>query len=178
MVGWDNWSDSPPIFMTLIPGSSPNYEWFPWSICNGCGRESLPFRTPCSVPFGDLLMLQLMRPVLLAIYIFLDFSPWIPLGIFSILLTSFLKPLNGSKRNLTGSKVSTFSTKFVFRAGRKTKMAAPASDWLRHFGPFLWNYWTEVDKTWKKARSQRPLPSLLLTCLELERLSLKCEIPE
>ena len=130
------------------------------------GKLTLPdtwFRSP----FWDLFMLQLMRPVLPNLpYIFLDFSPWIPLGIFSILLTSSLKPLNGSKRNLTESKVSTFSTKFVFRAGRKTKMAAPASDWLRHFGPFHWNYLTEVDKTWKKARSQRPLPSLLLTCLE------------
>ena len=25
-------------FMTFIPSlTSPNYEWFPWSICNGCG---------------------------------------------------------------------------------------------------------------------------------------------
>ena len=56
MAGWDNRSDFPPIFMTLIPGPSPNYEWFPWSICNGCGRESLSFRTPGSVPlFGTCL---------------------------------------------------------------------------------------------------------------------------
>ena len=26
----------------------------------------------------------------------------------------------------------------VFRADRKNKMAAPASDWLRHFRPILW----------------------------------------
>ena len=44
--------------------------------------------------------------------------------------TSPLKPLNGIKRNLTGSKISTSSTKFVFfRADRKKKMATPAS-WL------------------------------------------------
>ena len=97
-------------------------------------------------------------------------------------LTSPLKPLNRIQRNLTGSKISTSSTKFVFFgpigktrwppwpligrdtfdffsrttqgnstkldrkqdlnllyqvcvfwADRKTKMAAPASDWLRHF---------------------------------------------
>ena len=49
---------------------------------------------------------------------------------------------------------------FVFRANRKIKMAALASDWLRHFRLLLWNPWTEFNKTWQEARSQRPLPSL------------------
>ena len=48
----------------------------------------------------------------------------------------------------------------VFRADRKNKMAALASDWLRHFGLLLWNRWAEFNKTWQEARSQRPLPSL------------------
>ena len=123
-------------------------------------------------------------------------------------LTS-LKPLNGIEWNLTGSKISTSSTKFVFfgpigktrwpprpligrdifdffsetaeqnwtklvrkqdlnvlyqvcvfRADRKNKMAAPASDWPRHFRHLLWNRWTEFNETWQEARSQRPLPSL------------------
>ena len=39
-------------------------------------------------------------------------------------------------------------------------MAVLASDWLRHFRLFLWNRWTEFNKTWQEARSQRPLPSL------------------
>ena len=48
-------------------------------------------------------------------------------------LISPLKPLNRIQRNLTGSKISTLSTKFVFfGAERKNKMAALASDWLRH----------------------------------------------
>ena len=47
----------------------------------------------------------------------------------------------------------------VFRADRKNKMAAPASDWLRHFW-LLWNCWTEFNETWQKASSQQPLPSL------------------
>ena len=48
--------------------------------------------------------------------------------------TSPLKPLNGIQRNLTGSKISTSSTKFVFfGADGKSKIAALAFDWLRHF---------------------------------------------
>ena len=123
--------------------------------------------------------------------------------------TSPLKPLNGIQRNLTGSKISTSSIKFVFlgpigktrwppwpligwdifnfssetaewnskkldrkqdlnvlyqvcvfRAHRKNKMAALASDWLRHFWLLLWNRWTEFNETWQEARSQRSLPSL------------------
>ena len=123
--------------------------------------------------------------------------------------TSSLKPLNGIQWNLTGSKISMSSTKFVFfgpigktrwppwsligwdifdffsetaewnstkldrkqdlnvlyqvcvfRADRKNKMAALASDWLRHFRLLLWNRWTEFNETWQEARSERPLPSL------------------
>ena len=116
--------------------------------------------------------------------------------------TSSLKPLHGIQRNLTGSKISTPSTKFVFFgsiwktrwpplpmigwyifdfssetaernstkldrkqdlnalyqvcvfwADRKNKMAALASDWLRHFRLLLWNRCTEFNETWQKARS-------------------------
>ena len=35
----------------------------------------------------------------------------------------------------------------VFRADWKNKMAALASDWLRHFRLLLWNRWTEFNKT-------------------------------
>ena len=48
----------------------------------------------------------------------------------------------------------------VFRADRKNKMAALASDWLRHFRLLLLNRWMEFNETWLEARSQRPLPSL------------------
>ena len=48
----------------------------------------------------------------------------------------------------------------VFRTDRKNKMAALASDWLRHFRLLLWNRGTEFNETWQEARSQRPLPSL------------------
>ena len=48
----------------------------------------------------------------------------------------------------------------VFWADRKNKMAALASDWLRHIRLLLWNRWKEFNETWQEARSQRPLPSL------------------
>ena len=119
------------------------------------------------------------------------------LWLAEIFPTSPLKPLNGIQRNLTGSKISTSSAKFVFfgpirktkwlpwpligwdifdfssetaernsrkldrkqdlkvlyqvcvSSGRsKNKMAALASDWLRHFRLLLWNRWTEFNKTW------------------------------
>ena len=124
-------------------------------------------------------------------------------------LTSSLKPLIGIPRNLTESKTTTTSTKFVFfgpigktrwppwpligwdifdffsetadrnstkldrkqdlnvlyqvcvfRADRKNKIAALASDWLRHFRLLLWNRWSEFNESWQEARSQCPLPSL------------------
>ena len=75
--------------------------------------------------------------------------------------TSPLKPLNRIQWNLIGSKISMLHCKvFVFRADRKIKMAALASDWLRHFRLLLWNCWTEFNQTWQEARSQCPLPSL------------------
>ena len=58
-------------------------------------------------------------------------------------LTSPLKLLNGIHGNLTGSKISTSSTKFVIsgRSKKINKMAALASDWLRHFRRLLWKHW-------------------------------------
>ena len=38
----------------------------------------------------------------------------------------------------------------VFRADRKNKMAALASDWLRHFRHLLWNRWTACKETYRK----------------------------
>ena len=46
---------------------SPNYERFPWSVCNGCGMpagNAYPSGTCFRPAFSDLLMLQLLRPVL------------------------------------------------------------------------------------------------------------------
>ena len=76
--------------------------------------------------------------------------------------TSPLKPLNGIWWNLTGRKISTSSTKFVFFGPieKKNKMTGLAFDWLRHFRLLLWNIWMACNETWQEERSQRPLPSL------------------
>ena len=136
-------------------------------------------------------------------------TPWL-----AETLTSSLKPLIRIQRNLTGRKISTSSTKFVFfgpigktrwlplllsgcdifdlssetaerslmkldrkqdfnvlyqvcvfQADQKNKMAALASDWLRHFRLLLWNPWTACNETWQEERSLRPLPSLCFSGL-------------
>ena len=52
--------------MTLIPSLTfTDYEWFPWSICNGCSMpagNAYPSGHLVPSPFWDLLMLQLLRP--------------------------------------------------------------------------------------------------------------------
>ena len=75
--------------------------------------------------------------------------------------TSPLKSLNRIQQNLTGSKISTSSTKIVFFGQiRITRWPPWPSDWLRHFRLLLWYRWTEFNETWQEARSQPPLPSL------------------
>ena len=69
-------------------------------------------------------------------------------------LTSPLKPLNRIQWNLTGSKKQDLNVLYqvcVFsdRSG-ENKMAALASDWLRHFPFHLWNRWTEFNEIWNQ----------------------------
>ncbi|KAK3089503.1 hypothetical protein FSP39_004136 [Pinctada imbricata] len=46
----------------------------------------------------------------------------------------------------------------VFRAHRKSKMAATGSDWLTHFGILFYNHCTEFHETSQEASTQCPLP--------------------
>ena len=75
---------------------STNYEWFPWSICNGCGMPAgnaylsghlvpSPFLGLACAPIVETRFLELAMSLL-------DLSRWIPLGTFSILLSHRWRP--------------------------------------------------------------------------------------
>ena len=78
-------------FMTLIP-SLPftDYEWFPWSICNGCGMpagNAYPSGHLVASPIVGLACAPIVETRFLELAMsLLDLSPRIPLGTFSILL--------------------------------------------------------------------------------------------
>ena len=80
-------------FMTLIPSLTfTDYEWFPWSICNGCGMpagNAYPSGHLVPSPTLGLANAPIVETKFLELAIsLLDFSPRIPLGTFSILLVS------------------------------------------------------------------------------------------
>ena len=74
-------------FMTLIPSLTfTDYEWFPWSICNGCGMPAgnaypsghlvpSPILGLANAPIVETKFLELAMSLL-------DFSPRIPLWYF------------------------------------------------------------------------------------------------
>ena len=70
--------------------------------------------------------------------------------------TSPVKPLNRIQWNLTASKISTSSTKFVFFGpiGKTRWPPWPLIGW-----DIFDNRWTEFNETWQEARTQHPLPS-------------------
>ena len=61
--------------------------------------------------------------------------------------TSPLKPLNGIQRNLTGSKVSTFSSSLCFSSQLENQNGCPGLWLAETFRLFLCNHWTEFNKT-------------------------------
>ena len=65
-----------------------------------------------------------------------------------------------SGQNLSGSKISMSSTKFVFSADRKDQMAARHLICWDIFRLLLWNSWREFNEILQEVKSQRPLPSL------------------
>ena len=75
--------------------------------------------------------------------------------------TPSLKPLNGIKQNLTGSKISMSSTKFVF-FGQIEKIRWPPWPLIGwdNFDFSSETHWMEFNETWQEARSQHPLPIL------------------
>ena len=78
-------------FMTLIPSlTSTDNEWFPWSICNGCGMpagNAYPSGHLVPSPIVGLACAPIVETGFLDLAMsLLGFLPRIPLGIFLILL--------------------------------------------------------------------------------------------
>ena len=72
--------------------------------------------------------------------------PWALIGWYIFSFSSETAERNSTK--LDGKQdLNVLYGVCVFRADRKNKMAALASDWLRHFWLLLWNRWTEFDET-------------------------------
>ena len=83
-----NRSDFPPISWPWYrTWPSPNYEWFPWSICNGCSMpvgNAYPSGHLIPSPFLGIACAPIVETRCIDMSL-LDYSPWIPFGIFSIL---------------------------------------------------------------------------------------------
>ena len=81
--------------MTLIPSLTfTDYEWFPWSICNGCGMpagNAYPSGHLVPSPILGLANAPIVKTKFLELAMsLLDFSPRIPLGTFSIFLLPYI----------------------------------------------------------------------------------------
>ena len=91
--------------------------------------------------------------------------------------TSPLRPLNGIQRNLTGSKISTSSTKFVFYGPLEEQDGRPGLWLSEQFWLLLWNRWTEFNETWQVAGSKRPLSSFCFVFLGRSKKQDGCPLP-
>ena len=78
--------------------------------------------------------------------------------------TSTLQPLNGFWQNLTGSKSSAYSSKFVFFVPIDYPRWPPWTliDW--NIFRLLCNGWMIFNETWEEASSRCPLQSLCFSC--------------
>ena len=85
------------ILDNLIPSLTfTDYEWFPWSICNGCGMpagNAYPSGHLVPSPIVGLACAPIVETRFLELAMsLLDFSPRIPLGTFSICFPLNLSP--------------------------------------------------------------------------------------
>ena len=76
--------------------------------------------------------------------------PWPLIGwdIFDFSPEAYIRNLSKLDRKQDLSVLYQFC---VFQADWKNKMAALASNWLRHFCMLLWNHWNEFIETWQEA---------------------------
>ena len=79
-----------------------------------------------------------------------------------IFSTCPLKLLNGIQRNWQEARSQCSLSCLCFFGRWENKMVSLASYWQKHFRLFLWNSWTEFNKTWQILRSKCPLPTLFV----------------
>ena len=88
----------------------------------------------------------------------------------------FLQPLNRIQWNFDRKQDLNFLYQVcVFQANPKSKMATPASSWLRHFWLLLFNPWMEFNETWQETSTQHPPPCLCFFGLIIISM---CSIPK
>ena len=139
-VGKTRWPPCPLIGWDIFDFSSETAERIQWNLIGSkISKTSTKF-----VFFGPIGKTR--------------WPPWPLIGWDIFEFSSETAERNSTKLNRKQDLIVLYQV-CVFQANRKNKMAALASDWLRHF-LLLWNRWTEFNETWQEARYQSPLQSL------------------
>ena len=155
------WGDNLSWFWVRMCGWSPRTQPLSYTRLSEKHDPLIYFLSEKDTPF----IYYFLVGSLILISLFLDFTHLLvhlsrpSLTFLTFDFSSETSEQNSTKRDRK-QEVNIFYQVCVFRADRKNKMAALASDWLRHFRLLLWNRWTEFNETWQEARSQHPLPSL------------------
>ena len=140
-----NRSDFPPIsWYWYRAWPSPNYEWFPWSICSGCGMpagNAYPGRIPYSVPFlgtglcsNCLDQIPRTSHVFTRLFILNTPSYFFDCALIDRCIFDYTATTEGNLTSHDRKQVETSSTRFVFfwTSGQQ-KMTVLTSNWLIHF---------------------------------------------
>ena len=161
---WQEARSQRPLQRLCFSGRSEKTRWPPWPLI---GWDIFDFSSETAEQNSTKLDRKQDLNVLYQVCGFFFFGPirktrWPPWSLIGRDIFDFSSVT--AKRNSTKldrkQDLNVLYQVCVFRADRKNKMAALATDWLRHFRLLIWNHWTEFNETWQEARSQRPLPSL------------------
>ena len=129
-------------FMTLVPN-----EWIPWSFCNECvtparnvSPSGLLVRSLLGLTYAQIVETRFPELAMS----FPEFSPWITLGTFSILLLSILSIYETAIIDACSEEVWTFVT--LTRAntvwqGNEIRLKVLVNDWGQC-------YFTKKHSTW------------------------------
>ena len=158
---WQEARSQCPLPSLCFSGRSEKTRWPPWPLI---GWDIFDFSSETAERNSTKLERKQDLNILYQVCVFgpigkTRWPPWSLIGWDMLDFSSVTAERNSTKVNKK-QDLNVLYQDCVFLADRKHKMAALASDWLRHFRLLLWNCWTEFNKTWQEARSQCPLPSL------------------